>query len=417
MNSPVPPSAAHQLRKLTPIDKLTQASFRDLLHQTSFSRIEAGSRVLTADRLSDASIYLLEGTVEVTAEGHHTTVAAGTEPAAFPLGATISARIDVGRAISDCVVALVPTSLLDVLINDAGIKAPEIEVSELKDDEDEIENQIMVRLFEAYANEELDVPSLPDVAFRIRGAVEDPNVTAKDIERIVTADPAVAARLIQVANSAVYLGAVRTESCRDAVTRLGFTATREVVTSVVLKEVFRNESPALMEAMQVVWQHSTRVASICYHLAKAIRGFSADRALLAGLVHDIGALPVIAAAQDFRELKERPGLLLNCINELKAQVGAMVLRHWEFPEDLIEASSYAEDWTREGPETADYCDLVSVAHVFAAMGTPEFSTYPPIANLPAFARLTTGELDVDRTLAILEEAEADINELQAILSG
>jgi HD-like signal output (HDOD) protein len=239
---------------------------------------------------------------------------------------------------------------------------------------------------------------------RIRRAVEDPNVDSKGIERIVTADPVVAARLIQVANSAAY-----------ALIKLGFSTTREIVTSIVLKQLFSTESPVLKRAMDDIWHHSTAVAAISFHLAKELSGFSPDRALLASLVHDIGALPLIGATHTHGYGNMSTQALKRCIDSLRGQLGAMVLRRWEFPDDMVAVALEAEHWHRDDTPTADYCDLVMVAQIFSIFGKPKFSKFPQVSTLPAFARLTKGELSVDDTIGILNDAQSDIEDLQKVL--
>jgi len=291
-----------------------------------------------------------------------------------------------------------------------------IEVNELTTAEVGLQSELTVEIYESYARDELVLPSLPDIAMKIRDAVENPDATARDIERIVTADPAVAARLLQVANSPAFAGTIKVESCRDAVTRLGFSTTREIVTAIVMKGLFKSDSSLLKRLMRALWRHSTLVAAVSYHLAKAQRGFNPDRALLAGLVHDIGVLPVIAAAQGHVEELLDNHALESCLSSLRGQIGALVLRKWDFPDDLVNVALECEDWRRDHTSEADYCDLVMVAQVFALAGTPQFAGLPPILELPAFDRLTGGTLSAEQTLEMLDRARFDIEVLQTLLA-
>ena len=416
MSHATPAVVAARLRSLAPIDKLSQSAFRDLLGQTAFRAVRAGTAVFRAGENDDWTFYLLDGALELEQNAQRRTIRSGTTRTKGPLGAK-QPRESNARAVSDCMIARVPTSLLDMLSTEPPTNVTDIEVNEMLDCEAEVGNQLLVEIYKAYTRENLEIPSLPDVAIKIRKAVEDPNASAQDIERIVTADPAVAARLVQVANSPAYGGTMRVESCRDAVTRLGFTTTREIVTTVVLKQVFCTRSPVLKQRMLKLWQHCTLVASICYHLGKTRRGFSPDRALLAGLIHDIGALPVLAAAQHHEDALLTEAAVDDCIAQLRGQIGALVLRQWEFPEDLVTVALEADDWKREGGKTADYCDLVLVAKLFSHVGTPEFSKIPHVSSVPAFERLTLGELPAEETLIMLDDARADIDELHRLLAN
>jgi hypothetical protein len=60
---------------------------------------------------------------------------------------------------------------------------------------------------------------------------------------------------------------------------------------------------------------------------------------------------------------------------------------------------------------------VMVAQIFSIFGKPEFSKFPQVCTLPAFARLTKGKLSVDDTIEILKDAQSDIENLQKVLSA
>jgi len=403
---------------MTPVSELSPSAFRDLLGQTSFRTIRGGARVYRQGERDDWTLFLLEGSLELKLGNRLATLHSGHGTAKGPIGAE-QPRRENARALSDCTIAKVPTSLLDMLMDEPRTSVAKIEVTELSDHGESLQEQLLLEIYEDYANEALRFPSLPDVVLRLREAVENPNATAKAIERIVTADAAVAARLIQVANSAAYAGAARVESCKDAIIRLGFAATRELVTSIVLRHVFTTSAPVLKQTMRELWKHSTSVAAISYHLAKVGRVFDPDRALLAGLIHDIGALPVLGAAARLPGAAQLDAEgLTRCVENLQAQVGSMVLRHWEFPDDLVTVALEAEDWERTSPETtADYCDLVLVAQLFSFMGTPHIAKCPSLSIVPAFQRLTLGEISPEDTLNMLEDARQDIEDLQRVVSG
>ena len=422
MTSTDPAIAVARLRSLAPVSELTQSAFRDLLGQTSFRAFRGGARIYGQGESDDWTLFLLDGSVALEQGERRTELRSGQGAAQGPLS-TGQQRNDSARAISDCTIAQVPTSLLTMLIEECRPSVAAIEVAELSNAGDSLQEQIMLELYEAYTNDALKLPSLPDIAIRIREAVDAPYVTAQEVERIVTADPAVAARLIQVANSPAYAGAAHVETCKGAVTRLGFAATREFVTSMVLKQVFKTTSAMLKKKIYELWQHSTYVAAISYQLARVLGGFSPDRALLSGLVHDIGALPVLAVIESHSQSANlSPEGLTACINGLQGQVGAMVLRHWAFPDDLVTVALEAEDWERAAKPTgshgeADYCDLVLIAQLFSFMGTPHIAKYPSISAVPAFGRLMLGKLSPEETLTTLDDARHDIEDLKRMISN
>lgn len=152
------------------------------------------------------------------------------------------------------------------------------------------------RLFQAftqsYNDEDLQIPSLPDVAIKLRKAIQH-DIGIDEGVKIVQLDPAVAAKLVHVANSPLYLPVRPINTCHDAVLRLGLTATRNLVTSFCLKEVFRSKDPYLSQLFQRQRKAAVKLSSLCHILAGKSEGVSGEEALLAGLVADIGVIPFL----------------------------------------------------------------------------------------------------------------------------
>jgi HD-like signal output (HDOD) protein len=159
------------------------------------------------------------------------------------------------------------------------------------------------------------------------------------------------------------------------------------------------------------------VAAICHELGRATPGLSADNALLCGLVHDIGVLPIINLARSQPELAKDPGLLLQIIRQLKGDIGAVVLREWGFPAGFIEAATHAEDWMQDLNPRPGYVDLVVLAQLHAYIGTPKMQQLPRLDLVPAFHKLALGNLTPRYSLQILENARHNIQELQSLLAG
>jgi CRP-like cAMP-binding protein len=163
MSQPESIVAATRLRGLNPIDKLTQSSYRDLLAQTAFRKVAPGGRVFGQGEKDDWSVFLIEGALELHRGTDRRTVPSGTNETQGALGSE-RPRGSKARAISECTIARVPTSLLDMLARETRGAAPVIEVDELDEQQESVEDQLLVQLYEAYASDTMDVPSLPDVA-------------------------------------------------------------------------------------------------------------------------------------------------------------------------------------------------------------------------------------------------------------
>ncbi len=403
------------LKRLTPIGQLSPDAIRDLARKAVVKKVSAGTRLFNANEVDDWTVYVLDGTVELLSEREGPeTVVGGTSRAEMPLAPQQPRQVS-ARARTDVELIRIPSSLMEVLLQPPG--GGESEVRELGGEDDEPDNQLLCDIFQDYVADRLEVPALPNVALRIRKAVEDPDVKVADVVSIVTADAAIAARLVQVANSPSYRGHSSVANCRDAIVRLGLGTTKELVSAIALKGLFRATSPLLRQRMLELWRHSTHVAAISTLLGKRSRRINPDLALLAGLVHDIGVVSILDRAQRYPDLLSDPRQLNLTVAKLRAQVSAMILRKWDFADEVVTAALEAEDWTRDGSDHPDCADIVLIAQILSFVGTPRFVELPPLPSLPAFKRLELQGMGPQECLALIDEAGNAIADLHRALSG
>lgn len=277
-------------------------------------------------------------------------------------------------------------------------------------------NRFLRHCYQALKENKLVLPTIPDISLKIRRAINDPKANNSRIARVVQMDPVITARLIQISNSPLYRGRRRIESCPEALTRLGLKAAQHLITSFALKAVFKAKTRTIQKRMQELWHHSSYVAAICAVLAHKTPGFDPDRAILAGLVHDIGAVPVLTFADGHMDLIGQPQDLTHAIAKLRGPVGAAIMRKWHFPEDFEAVVQEAEDWFRDKAAEPDYVDLVLVSQLHSFIGTPKIHDHPRIDQIPAYRKLLAGRLDADTSLNILEMAKEEIWQIQNMLA-
>ncbi len=277
-------------------------------------------------------------------------------------------------------------------------------------------NYFLRHCYQALKENKLVLPTIPDISLKIRRAINDPKANNSKIARVVQMDPVITARLIQISNSPLYRGRRRIESCPEALTRLGLKAAQHLITSFALKAVFKARTRTIQKYMQELWHHSSYVAAICAVLAHKTAGFDPDRAMLAGLVHDIGAVPVLTFADGHMDLIGQPQDLTHAIVKLRGPIGAAIMRKWHFPEDFEAVVHEAEDWFRDQAAEPDYVDLVLVSQLHSFIGTPKIHNSPRIDQIPAYRKLLAGRLDADTSLNILEMAKEEIWQIQNMLA-
>ena len=404
------------LQLLKPLASLPIAVLEKLSSITNFETEVAGATVCELGDEAPWSIYLLSGEFELTnAAGQIKSLVGGTTGAMEPVNFLKPSNYHIVAKTS-----VVFIRFQDAILHKAwGDQAPtgQSEPAVSVGDSDAVLKKVMGDIQRDYKANKLVIPSLPDIAIQIREAVNRPDAEAEDITRIIQLDPALAARIVQVANSPAYRGGQTITTCRMAVSRLGLKTTCDLVLSCTLQQLFESDSPVLNKLMEDVWRHSTLVGAISAVLARYLRGMDEDRALLAGLLSEIGVLPIIAYIEKYPQLCECPKELDKVIGEYKVIVGALVLQQWDFDKEMITVVKEAHNLQRESSEAMGYCDVVILANYFAAMKEKPDQERPELNEIPAFNKIAKGRLGENIGEKLLESAQSEIEEIQKMLQG
>lgn len=247
-------------------------------------------------------------------------------------------------------------------------------------------------------NGTLVLPTLPEVALKVRDVVDDPNASAFQLSEVITTDAALSTRLLKVANSPLYRGRVPVESVQIAIARLGLTMVRNLVTSLVMEQMFQPTSSRMDEHLRTLWEHSTQVAAISQVLANKQPSIRTDEAMLAGLIHDIGVLPILMRAEDYPELMSDHNRLDALIENLHPRIGAAILRDWQFSDTLVAVAAEHENLNyNSGPDGPDLVDVVQVANLQSYFDTDKALDPHERTRVLAFEKL-----DVDTGLSVVE---------------
>jgi HD-like signal output (HDOD) protein len=234
--------------------------------------------------------------------------------------------------------------------------------------------------------EDLKLPTLPTVALQMVRLLDHDDVSVATLSKVVMTDPSIAAKLMRAANSALYVGRGEIRSAENAIQRLGIRTTRQLVVAYAVREVFHVKSIGLRKRMEQLWEHSTEVAAIANVLARELGGFDPDEAQLAGLLHQVGIVPVLHYASSKPESAADTKRLDWLCSELAPALGERVLRSWNFHEDLIAVSWEGELWWRDPAPEPELADLIIVAKIASFISKPTFADLPPMARLPAFQK-------------------------------
>ncbi|AXQ28874.1 HDOD domain-containing protein [Solimonas sp. K1W22B-7] len=262
------------------------------------------------------------------------------------------------------------------------------------------EDRFYRSVVDALTHDRLTLPTLPEVALRIGEMSRREDVSVNLLAGEIAKDPAMAVRLLRVANSAYAAGDRRIDNLSQAVTRLGLQMTRLLVTGLAVEHLFVSKSPWVQLRLRQTWARSTEVAALAQVLARHCTVLQPEIAMLAGLVHQIGVLPVLKLAEAQPELSESPAALDATLKRLSARVGRLVLQAWNFPESLVDVPYYQEDIYRTHSGAPDYLDVVIVA-VLQLHGAHDQA----LSRLDRHAVSAFTRIDLSPDLAVLDLAD------------
>jgi HD-like signal output (HDOD) protein len=287
--------------------------------------------------------------------------------------------------------------------------------NELKISEHLKDNPFFNRFYQHFIQGEPKIPSFPDVALKVRKAIQQ-DCEIADIVKIVNMDPVVAARLIQVVNSPLYRPMNPISNCLNAINRLGLKTTRNLVIAFSMKNLIKSENPLTKQLIQYNWLQSIKVSSISYTLAQLTKKVDPDEALLAGLLHNIGILPILTFADSLPEGAYQSADIELCINEIHGQLGSIILEKWEFPDNLKQIPLQSTNWFTSTTEKLNLNDIVLLAKYHNLLASPGKIELPLINTLPAFQKLENQPLTPEMSLKILHDAKQQIAETMSFFS-
>jgi len=272
----------------------------------------------------------------------------------------------------------------------------------------------LARLVEALnvelAGEKIDLPSFPDVATRVRRALTNEQVDVDSVVRIVSAEPALAARLLQLANSAaVNPNGKRFNDLRSAISRIGFNMARSAAIAFAMSQLRRAEAyKSVGNALGELWKQSAHVAAMCHVVARRFTQINADSALLAGLLQGVGKLYLLTRAARFPALLADAGTYQRLVAEWHLPLACAILRNWELSEDIVDAVVACESLDRDHQGATDLGDVLTISAALAQLGPAPKADDMLFLGTPAARRMKLDAKACDTVLAESSEAIASL---------
>jgi HD-like signal output (HDOD) protein len=227
------------------------------------------------------------------------------------------------------------------------------------------ENALLTILVEKIRTDMLVLPTLPEMAIRVRRTADDPDSNLLMMTEVIAQDPALAARMIKVANSAFMGRSIKVNSLNQAITRIGLSQVKNIATAMAMEQLFVSQHEQIREKMAQVWRDSVNVTSIALACLKLYMGenkhchLNMDVMTLAGLMHRIGALPILTEAERYQTVFGDPQFLENAISTLSGQIGSSIMRAWDFSDTYVQI---VLNWNNASyqAEQVSYIDFIRI---------------------------------------------------------
>lgn len=251
-----------------------------------------------------------------------------------------------------------------------------------------------------------DLPTIPVVATKIMQLMESETTTADDLARVISADPAIAARVLKISNSSFYGAQRMIQTLPHAIMMLGMLTLKSVVVAASIKQIY--QPYGLTE--KLLWEHSYGTGLMARMIAFELRRVNPDEAFLGGLFHDIGK-----QLMNHLEEEKFSEVIQHCYNDGSpfykmeyelfkyghAEAGALVIKKWNFPEHLVRAVEMHHDLELpedEDPYTLMLTQIVKLANLFShynGIGTLSANTAIDLPGSDPAVQLELGEEQIN----------------------
>jgi HD-like signal output (HDOD) protein len=214
---------------------------------------------------------------------------------------------------------------------------------------------------------EVVFPTYFDAVLRLRKLLQDPEQSIGQIAAAVAVEPLISAKMLHLANSVAFNPEGReVVDLKSAIIRLGLNAVRTAALSIVMAQLLKAKGMAdYAELTHALWEHSIRTSAAARIIARTVPRLNADEAMLAGLIHDLGAFYMLYRASQYAELRHRPDTIKYLIVNWHESIGVSLLNALGIPEEIVNAT-IDHDRVRPAPDPVrSLQDVIYAANMLA----------------------------------------------------
>lgn len=276
--------------------------------------------------------------------------------------------------------------------------------------------RISVELNSMIEEPNISLPVLPEIADKVRNIMSQESYTFESVAEFVEVEQGMSARILQVANSAIYAGKERIYNLQQAVGRLGLRETRNILQAVIAENLFNTDSRQLEEVMKSLWLHSICCAYCNEIIAQTLEIENSDDYFMMGLLHDLGKLLILHLIEQGRKEKRwgDQRVTLDVVKSIMAMrhhdMGARLLQKWHYPMAFQEVVRLHNDddtiHTRTEPVVVTYASNLFTRKL--GIGIVEYDGNDPFQNRLLIRALNLEPKQAEEIERILQEVTTRI---------
>ena len=407
-----------RLRKFAPFDQLGSDQLILAAGRASLEHFRNSTAVVNCGANDPFDYFLLNGKLMLTdIDGNSQVIESDTGAASSAVATVRPSLYDVAAEGGVVCIKILRTDV-DVF-RDQLRRVNQAKVAEVDDDEDEDQlcstRSLILDLEEDIATERLQLPSAPELAVRIRSTVSKDNCTNQTIAQLIAADPALAAKILKIANSPLCRGEHNISTLDDAVGRIGMHTVSELIVCFSLKDLFNSNIPSMRLKFAELVGESVRTGACASVIAGRSAPAFADQSLVAGLLSNLGALPILARLSQQPDLAENLAEADAVLTEFTPRIGAMICKAWGLGEQFAQATANARNWNHAAHGEFTLAEFVICARYHTLLALGRLKEIPAPETIKAM-RVLGESVTPDASLQIVKDTKARIVLLQDILA-
>jgi len=191
-----------------------------------------------------------------------------------------------------------------------------------------------------------NLPTLPTIFSQLSDALSDPNVTNKEISRLISSDQSTAIKILKVVNSSLFGLSGKINSISAALMQLGHNEVRNIVFSLSVMNVLSSKQKIRGFNPTELWVHSIGVGVVSRNLGSNAGEIGIENFFLAGIFHDIGKIIfIILEPEEYQKVIELVNNKKCTVTDAELEIfgidhseaGFIIAEKWNLPLNIQEA--------------------------------------------------------------------------------